>query len=86
MYGLIWRIRTGDSLGLTAEELAVSYHGAWVQRDPEAISALLSADSVFHMHGAAEPATGKRAVRDLIAALLHLVPDLEFEPKKVLFG
>ena len=73
-------------MGLTVEELAVSYHGAWVQRDPEAISALHSADSVFHMHGAAEPATGKRAVRDLIAALLHLVPDLEFEPKRFYSG
>ena len=35
-------------MGLTVEEMPVSHHGAWVERDPEAIIALHSADSVFH--------------------------------------
>jgi hypothetical protein len=35
------------------------------------------------MHGAAEAATGRDAVRQLIVALLRLVPDLKFEPKRL---
>jgi ketosteroid isomerase-like protein len=73
-------------MSLTVEELAVAYHGAWVELDPDAIVALHSADSVFHMHGAAQASSGKTAVRDLIVALLKLVPDLKFEPKRIYSG
>ncbi len=73
-------------MSLTVEELTMAYHGAWVELDPNAIIALHSPDSVFHMHGAAEAATGKDAVSELIAALLKLVPDLKFEPKRLYSG
>ena len=73
-------------MSLTVEELAMAYHGAWVELDPDAIVALHSADSVFHMHGAAAPATGTAAIREMIVALLELVPDLEFEPKRIYSG
>jgi ketosteroid isomerase-like protein len=73
-------------MSLTVEELAMAYHGAWVELDPDAIIALHSADSVFHMHGAAEVASGKDAVRELVVALLRLVPDLKFEPKRLYSG
>ena len=73
-------------MSLTVEELAMTYHGAWVERDPDKIIALHSEDSVFHMHGAAEPATGKAAVRELIVALLQLVPDIAYEPKRLYSG
>jgi ketosteroid isomerase-like protein len=78
-----WGATKGDSMSLTVEELAMAYHGAWVELDPDTIIALHSADSVFHMHGAAQPATGKDAVKDLIVTLLRLVPDLKFEPKRL---
>jgi ketosteroid isomerase-like protein len=71
---------------LTIEELAGQYHQAWVDLDPDTIVALHSEDSVFHMHGAAEPATGRGSIRDLIAAFLRLVPDLKFEPKRLYVG
>src|SRR5258708_5714340 len=73
-------------MSLTVEELAMAYHGAWVELDPEAIVALHSPDSVFHMHGAAEPTTGRDTVRKLVVALLELVPDLKFEPKRLYSG
>ncbi len=38
------------------------------------------------MHGSAEAATGKDAVRELIVALLKLVPDLKFEAKRIYSG
>jgi ketosteroid isomerase-like protein len=73
-------------MSLTVEELAMSYHGAWVELDPDAIIALHSEDSVFHMHGAAEAATGKDSVRELVVALLKLVPDLKFAAKRIYSG
>ena len=76
----------GDSMSLTVEELAMAYHGAWVELDPDAIIALHSAETVFHLHGAAEAATGREAVRALVVALLRLVPDLKFEPKRLYSG
>ena len=76
----------GDSMSLTVEELAMAYHGAWVELDPDAIIALHSADSVFHMHGAAEEAIGAVAVKELVIALLRLVPDLKFEAKRLYSG
>jgi ketosteroid isomerase-like protein len=73
-------------MSLTVEELAMAYHEAWVELDPDTIIALHSADSVFQMHGAAKAATGKDAVRELVVALLQLVPDLKFEPKRLYSG
>jgi ketosteroid isomerase-like protein len=86
-YGPRWRgVTKGGSMSLTVEELAMAYHGAWVELDPDTIIALHSADSVFQMHGAAEAATGRDAVRQLIVSLLRLVPDLKFEPKRLYTG
>jgi ketosteroid isomerase-like protein len=73
-------------MSLSVEELAMAYHGAWLDLDPDAIVSLHSGDSVFHMHGAAEPAIGKEAIRELVVALLRLVPDLKFEPKRLYSG
>jgi len=53
-------------------------------RDPSV--ALHTGDSTFHMHGLSDPASGLGPVRDLIASLLKLVPDLHFEAKRGYFG
>jgi ketosteroid isomerase-like protein len=50
------------------------------------IAALHTDDSTFHMHGVTAPAVGRGPVRDLIASLLRLVPDLHFETKRVYLG
>ena len=60
-------------------EFAKEYSGAWARRDPDAIAAMHTDDSVFELHDIAAPAPGRAAVRDLIAALLTVVPDLRFE-------
>jgi ketosteroid isomerase-like protein len=67
-------------------EFAREYSGAWAAHDPDSIAAMHTEDSVFDLHDIGPPATGRLAVRDLIAKLLTLVPDLRFEPKRAHFG
>ena len=67
-------------------ELAKEYSGAWAAHDPDAIAAMHTDDSVFELHDVGAPATGRAAVRDLIAILLTAVPDLRFELKRAHFG
>ena len=73
-------------MSLSIEDLAGQYHQGWVDRDPDVIAALHTEDSTFHMHGVADPAIGRGPVRDLVASLLTLVPDLHFEAKRVYLG
>ena len=73
-------------MSLSIEDLAGQYHQGWVDRDPDVIAALHTEDSTFHMHGVADPALGRGPVRDLVASLLTLVPDLHFEAKRVYLG
>ncbi len=73
-------------MSLSIEDLAGQYHQGWVDRDPDVIAALHTEDSTFHMHGVADPAVGRGPVRDLVASLLTLVPDLHFEAKRVYLG
>jgi steroid delta-isomerase-like uncharacterized protein len=67
-------------------EFAKEYSGAWAVHDPDAIAAMHTDDSVFDLHDVGAPATGRAAVRDLIAALLSIVPDLRFELRRAHFG
>jgi steroid delta-isomerase-like uncharacterized protein len=67
-------------------EFARAYSGAWASHDPDAIAAMHSDDSVFELHDVGAPATGRAAVRNLIATLLAVVPDLRFELKRAHFG
>ena len=68
------------------QDLAARYSAVWEQRDPDAIVAMHTEDTVFHVHGDAEPAVGKAAVREAIAELLAQSPDLAFEPRRAHFG
>ena len=67
-------------------EFAKEYSGAWAAHDPDAIAAMHTDDSVFELHAVGAPATGRAAVRDLIATLLTAVPDLRFQLKRAHFG
>jgi steroid delta-isomerase-like uncharacterized protein len=67
-------------------EFARAYSGAWASHDPDAIAAMHSDDSVFELHDVGASATGRAAVRNLIATLLAVVPDLRFELKRAHFG
>ena len=67
-------------------QFAKEYSGAWAVHEPDAIAAMHTDDSVFELHDVGAPATGRAAVRDLIATLLAAVPDLRFELKRAHFG
>jgi ketosteroid isomerase-like protein len=67
-------------------DIAQDYSRAWAGHDLDAIVALHTDDSVFHLHDIAAAATGRKAVSDLIAALLAAVPDVSFDLKRVHFG
>ena len=68
------------------ENLAVRYGTAWAARDLDAIMALHTGDTVFHLHGDAAPAEGSAATRAAFAAALDQWPDIRFERKRVHVG
>lgn len=67
-------------------EIAIKYGEAWASHDPDAIAALHTDDSVFHLHDISPAAEGRAAVREMIAGQLASVPDLRFERVRVHFG
>ena len=70
----------------TITHLARSYGQAWADRDPEAIAALHTADSVFHLHNVVDPFVGPDAIRAAAAEFFADSPDLSFEPVRVHLG
>ncbi len=65
---------------MTTTELFDRYAAAWAARDADAIAALHTDDSVFHLHSAGqEPAHGRAAVRAAFAEMFEQWPDLTFE-------
>ncbi|MCU1382789.1 MAG: ketosteroid isomerase-like protein [Acidobacteria bacterium] len=73
---------------MSAEQIALAtrYSAAWGAHDPDAIVALHTEDTVFHMHGMAEPVIGAAATRRAIAALFVQWPDIQFQRKTAYFG
>jgi ketosteroid isomerase-like protein len=67
-------------------ELAVAYSQAWANHDPDAIVALHTEDSVFHLHDIIEPWVGREAIRTAIAGQFADSPDLAFEPVRAYLG
>jgi len=68
------------------QDLAVRYGAAWAAHDLDAIMALHTEDTVFHLHGDAPPAVGLAAVREAFASAMAQWPDLRFERKRVNIG
>jgi ketosteroid isomerase-like protein len=73
-----------DAAGV--QDLAVRYGAAWASHDVEAIMALHSEDTVFHLHGGDEPAVGWTATREAFAKAMEEWPDIRFERKRVHIG
>jgi steroid delta-isomerase-like uncharacterized protein len=68
------------------QDLAVRYGAAWAERDLDAIMAMHTEDTVFHLHGGGEPAIGRGATREAFAAALAEWPDIRFDRKRVHIG
>ena len=75
---------------MSIKGLAFRYAQAWADRDLDAIMALHTDDTVFHLHAEGAEgggaAVGAAAVRDAFAAMLARFPGLRFEPTRVVFG
>ena len=65
------------------EALANRYGEAWNSQDLDAILALHSADSVFHLHAGAESVQGLDAIRSTFGAFLDQWPDIHFEQQSL---
>ena len=68
------------------QELAARYGAAWAKHDLDAILSMHTDDTVFHLHGFSEPATGLDAAREMIAATFARSPDLRFDKSRVYIG
>jgi len=68
------------------QDLAVRYGAAWGDRDVDAVTAMHTEDTVYHLHGGGEPAVGRAATREAFAAALAQWPDLSFERTQVYVG
>ena len=73
-------------MGADVQELAVRYGAAWADHDVDAVMAMHTDDTVFHLHGGGEPALGRDATREAFAAALAQWPDIRFERKRVHIG
>jgi hypothetical protein len=68
------------------KSLSERYFTAWAARDPDAIAALHTDDTMFWTHTGAEPIVGRDAVRATFAGIFEQFPDFSFETYRVLYG
>ena len=71
---------------VSVPEVARQYGRAWAHLDVDAIIALHTPDSVFHAHGLADAAIGRESVRELVALMIRVVPDLRFQTSRAFLG
>lgn len=73
-------------MSIETQELAARYGAAWAAHDLEAIMAMHTDDTVFHLHGGGEPAVGLAATRAAFAAAASQWPDNRFDKSRVHIG
>ena len=73
-------------MSIETQELAARYGAAWAAHDLDAIMAMHTDDTVFHLHGGGEPAVGLDATRAAFAAAASQWPDIRFEKSRVYIG
>ena len=71
---------------LDVKRISETYFAAWEARDPDAIAALHTEDTMFWSHFAGEPVIGRAAVRDTFAGLFETFEDFAFETYRVVHG
>lgn len=67
-------------------DLLDRYGRAWNSHDLDAVMALHTHDTVFHLHAGDAPVVGAAAVRESFAASLQQWPDIHFATDDVHFG
>ena len=73
-------------MSIETQELAARYGAAWAAHDLDAIMAMHTNDTVFHLHGGGDPAVGLGATRAAFAAAASQWPDIRFEKSRVYIG
>ena len=73
-------------MSIETQDLAARYGAAWAAHDLDAIMAMHTDDTVFHLHGGGEPAVGLGATRAAFAAAASQWPDIRFEKSRVYIG
>ena len=73
-------------MSIEIQELAARYGAAWAAHDLDAIMAMHTDDTVFHLHGGGEPIVGLSATRAAFSASATQWPDLRFEKSRVYIG
>ena len=73
-------------MSIEIQELAVRYGAAWAKHDLEAIMAMHTEDTVFHLHGGGEASVGLAATRAAFAAAASQWPDIRFVKTRVHIG
>jgi steroid delta-isomerase-like uncharacterized protein len=69
------------------EALAGRYGEAWNSQDLDGILALHAEDGTFRLHvPGGEPVEGRDAIRAAFAGFLAQLPDIRFEPRRLLCG
>ena len=71
---------------LDVRQISETYFAGWEARDPDAIAALHTEDTMFWSHYAGAPVRGRAAVRDTFAGLFETFEDFGFETYRVVLG
>ena len=73
-------------MSIQIQELAERYGTAWAAHDLDAIMAMHTEDTVFHLHGGGEASVGLAATRAAFAAAASQWPDIRFVKTRVKIG
>ena len=71
---------------LDVKQISETYFAGWEARDPDAIAALHTEDTMFWSHYAGAPVRGRAAVRATFAGLFETFEDFGFETYRVVLG
>jgi steroid delta-isomerase-like uncharacterized protein len=66
------------------EAMAQRYGEAWNTQDLEAIVSAHADDGIYQLHIGEEPFRGREAIRTEFARIIGQLPDIHFEPKRLI--
>lgn len=66
------------------EAMAQRYGEAWNSQDLEAIVSAHAEDGIYQLHIGEQPFQGREAIRTEFARIIAQLPDINFEPKRLI--